>query len=90
MLLAVPPALPEFPPLHFKPAKPVRYVLDNGLIVYLLEDHELPLVRLDLFIKAGTQYDPVDKIGRRRSRKHSTGKPLPSVSPSNWKTDRGR
>ena len=63
MLLAVPPALPEFPPLHFKPAKPVRYVLDNGLIVYLLEDHELPLVRLDLFIKAGTQYDPVDKIG---------------------------
>jgi len=60
---ATPPALPEFPPLHFKPTKPVRYVLDNGLVIFLLEDHELPLVRLDMFVKAGTQYDPIDKIG---------------------------
>jgi predicted Zn-dependent peptidase len=63
MGFANPPSLPEFPPLHFHPPKPVRYVLDNGLIVYLLEDHELPLIRLDMYVKAGTQYDPIDKIG---------------------------
>jgi zinc protease len=60
---ATPPALPEFPPLHFHPPKPARYVLDNGLVVFLLEDHELPLVRVDMYVKAGTEYDPIDKIG---------------------------
>jgi len=63
MVFAVPPALPPFPPLHFTPPKPVRYVLDNGLVVFLLEDHELPLVRLEMYFQAGTQYDPIDKIG---------------------------
>jgi predicted Zn-dependent peptidase len=60
---ASPPPLPEFPPLHFHPPKPSRYVLENGLVVYLLENHELPLIRLDMFFKAGTQYDPIDKVG---------------------------
>jgi predicted Zn-dependent peptidase len=60
---ATPPPLPEFPPLHFHPPKPVRYVLDNGLVIYLLEDHELPLIRLDMYFKAGTQDDPIDKLG---------------------------
>jgi predicted Zn-dependent peptidase len=63
LCLATPPTLPEFPPLHFSPPKPVRYVLDNGLIIYLLEDHELPLIRLSMNFKAGTEYDPIDKVG---------------------------
>ena len=62
-LIATPPPLPEFPPLHFNPPKPSRYVLENGLVVYLLEDHELPLIRLDMDFQAGTQYDPIDKVG---------------------------
>ncbi len=63
MLSAIPPPMPEFPPLHFNPPKPVRTVLDNGLVVYLLEDHELPLIKMEMYFQAGTQYDPIDKIG---------------------------
>jgi len=60
---ATPPALPEFPPLNFKPVKPARTVLDNGLVIYLLEDHELPLIKMDMYFQAGSQFDPIDKIG---------------------------
>src|ERR1035441_6723193 len=63
MLCAVPPMLPAFPPLNFHPPKPTRTVLTNGLIVYLLEDHELPLIRAEIYFQGGTQADPVDKIG---------------------------
>src|SRR5262245_48773762 len=38
---ATPPPLPSFPKLEFHPPKPERYVLPNGLTVFLLEDHEL-------------------------------------------------
>lgn len=60
---AVPPTLPPFPPLHFHPAKPERYVMPNGLVVYLLEDHELPLMKVDMLFRTGSQYEPADKIG---------------------------
>jgi zinc protease len=60
---ATPPPLPAFPPLNFNPPKPTRVVLDNGLVLYLLEDHELPLIKLDMYFQAGTQDDPIDKIG---------------------------
>jgi len=63
LVQATPPALPEFPPMHFHPPTPARYVLDNGLVVYFLEDHELPLIRLNMYFKAGTQFDPIDKVG---------------------------
>ncbi len=55
--------MPEFPPLNFKPTKPTRTVLDNGLVIYLLEDHELPLIKMEMYFKAGSQNDPIDKIG---------------------------
>jgi len=60
---ATPPVLPEFPPLHFTPSKPTRTVLPNGLVLYLLEDHELPLIRVEMYYQGGTQADPIDKIG---------------------------
>ncbi len=60
---ATPPVLPGFPPLNFHPPKPVRTVLENGLVVYLLEDHELPLIHAEIYFQGGTQADPVDKIG---------------------------
>lgn len=62
-IFATPPTLPTFPPLQFQAPKPERVVLDNGLTLYLLEDHELPLVRLEMSFQGGTQADPVDKIG---------------------------
>jgi predicted Zn-dependent peptidase len=60
---ANPPVLPAFPPLEFHPPKPERFVLSNGLVVFLLEDHELPLIKVNLRVRAGSIYDPADKVG---------------------------
>jgi zinc protease len=62
-LLATPPALPAFPPLKFHPPKPERIVMPNGLIIFLLEDHELPLIKLSITTRAGSLYEPADKVG---------------------------
>src|SRR5688572_25923392 len=61
--LAAPPTLPTFPKLQFHPQKPERVVLDNGLVIFVLEDHELPLVKLELMFEGGTQVDPIGKTG---------------------------
>jgi zinc protease len=52
-----------FPPLKFKIPKSERIVLKNGIIVYMLEDHELPVVSVTAFIGAGSVYDPPGKTG---------------------------
>lgn len=43
--------------------KPTRVVLDNGLVVLLLEDHELPIVSVSARIKTGSRLESKDKIG---------------------------
>lgn len=52
-----------FKPVEFTPPEPDRVVLDNGMVVYLLEDHELPLVTVSATMKTGSWLDPADKIG---------------------------
>ena len=37
--------------------------LENGMVVYLLEDHELPLFSLSALIRTGSIYEPDDKLG---------------------------
>lgn len=37
--------------------------LDNGIIFYLIEDRQLPLVNAQLRLAAGSYLDPADKIG---------------------------
>jgi len=39
-----------------------RTVLDNGLILYLLENHELPLISAQALIRTGSVYDPPEKM----------------------------
>lgn len=52
------------PPLHdFKPAQPKKIVLDNGMTVFLQEDHELPFVSGSILIRGGSRDVPADKIG---------------------------
>lgn len=54
----------QYPPLpRFEIPRPERVVLDNGLVVMLLEDHELPLVEATAVVRAGGRLDPVEKIG---------------------------
>lgn len=52
-----------FKPVEFSPPEPERIVLDNGMVVYLLEDHELPLITMTATMRTGSWLDPVDKVG---------------------------
>jgi predicted Zn-dependent peptidase len=52
-----------FKPVEFTPPEPDRVVLENGMVVYLLEDHELPLISMTATIRTGGWLDPADKIG---------------------------
>jgi zinc protease len=40
-----------------------RVELENGMILYLAEDHEFPLVELSATIDVGSIYEPEDRIG---------------------------
>jgi len=52
-----------FQPVEFSPPDPDRVVFENGMVVYLLEDHELPLVSVTVTMRTGSWLDPIDKIG---------------------------
>ncbi|MBK5281495.1 MAG: insulinase family protein [Nitrospiraceae bacterium] len=52
-----------FKPVEFTPPEPARVVLENGMVVYLLEDHELPLISMTATMRTGSWLDPADKIG---------------------------
>jgi zinc protease len=52
------------PPLNsFAKVTPERVVLKNGLVVYLLEDHALPVVRGTAFVRANAAWVPDDRAG---------------------------
>jgi zinc protease len=52
-----------FPELNFDPAEPVRFETANGIVVYFLEDHDLPVVSANAYFKGGNVYDPLDLAG---------------------------
>jgi predicted Zn-dependent peptidase/outer membrane lipoprotein-sorting protein len=53
-----------YPPLNQpQPPVPERVELENGMIVYLLEDHELPIIDISLRVRTGSIYEPADKVG---------------------------
>ncbi|MBW4478371.1 MAG: insulinase family protein [Tolypothrix brevis GSE-NOS-MK-07-07A] len=54
----------RFAPLsEVKLPKYDRFVLQNGMIVYLMEDRELPLVSGSALLRTGDRFEPADKIG---------------------------
>ncbi len=54
----------QLPPLpEIKLPKYERFVLQNGLIVYLMEDHELPLVKGTALVRTGNRLEPPEKVG---------------------------
>ena len=57
----------EFPPLpELQLPEHTRYELDNGITVYLMEDHELPLVSGTALFRTGSRFEPADKVGLAR------------------------
>jgi zinc protease len=53
----------KYPPLQFNLPRAQRVVLENGIVLYILEDHELPLISVNALIKTGSMYDPEGKEG---------------------------
>lgn len=54
-------AIPPLP--SFNPQEPKRIVLPNGLVVFLQEDHELPLIGGTLRFHGGSRVEPAAKTG---------------------------
>lgn len=52
-----------FPPLTFQIPRAERVVLGNGMVVHLMEDHELPMVNMTAYVNVGSIYEPADKVG---------------------------
>lgn len=62
------PARPEelkYTTLTYNPPKRDRYrhVLSNGMVVYAVEDHDLPLVNITTLVRTGSYLDPAGKEG---------------------------
>lgn len=52
------------PPLRaFTPEQPKRVVFGNGLVVYMIEDHNLPLVSGSVILRGGSLAEPENKTG---------------------------
>lgn len=56
-----PPALGPVRPLHLPPVQELH--LANGLPVFLVEQHEVPVVQVNAVVRAGAGNDPLDKPG---------------------------
>lgn len=53
-----------YPPLkEVKPPEPVEVTLTNGMRVFLLENHELPILSGFALVRTGNLFDPPDKRG---------------------------
>jgi zinc protease len=52
-----------FEAIDFVPPQPDRVVLQNGMVIYLMEDHELPLITIGAMVRTGSWLDPPDKVG---------------------------
>ncbi len=53
----------KFKPVEFTPPDADRIVLENGMVVYLLEDHELPLINVTATMRTGGWLDSTGKFG---------------------------
>lgn len=53
--------VPTLPAFH--PQQPKRIQLSNGMVVFLQEDHELPLVGGTMRIRGGSIEEPAQKVG---------------------------
>ncbi|HIK36834.1 MAG: insulinase family protein [Geminocystis sp.] len=60
---------PGYKKLKYPPLAPItipsyeRYQLDNGMVVYLMEDHSLPLISGTVLLKMGSIFDPPSQVG---------------------------
>ncbi len=53
--------VPTLPAFH--PPQPKRIQLSNGMVIFLQEDHELPLISATARIRGGSSNEPAAKVG---------------------------
>jgi zinc protease len=53
--------IPPLPAFH--PQQPKRIELSNGMVIFLQEDHELPLIEGSARIRGGSRSEPAGKVG---------------------------
>jgi len=53
--------IPALSPFH--PQEPKRIELPNGMVVFLQEDHELPIVDGTARVRGGSRSEPANKVG---------------------------
>ena len=53
--------IPPLPAFH--PQQPKRIQLSNGMVIFLQEDHELPLINGTARIRGGSRDEPAAKTG---------------------------
>lgn len=53
----------KYPGLEFRWQQAERISLDNGMVLFYLADHELPLVSVSALVRTGLQHDPAGKEG---------------------------
>jgi zinc protease len=62
-------AIPSYKELKYPPLKPIKipdvatFTLPNGMKLYLLENHELPLVHGSALVRTGNLFDPPTEVG---------------------------
>ena len=60
---SVNPRTMTFAPMKYEIPKAERFVMANGMIVYLISDRELPLVNVTAHVGTGSIYEPAEKVG---------------------------
>jgi predicted Zn-dependent peptidase len=53
----------KYPVLTFTAPEPERVELENGMVLYVLEDRELPVVNISAVIRVGSAHDPEGREG---------------------------
>ncbi len=62
--VAVYPSQIKVPPLRkVELQKPERIQLENGMILLLQPDHELPMISMNILVRGGTLEEPAEKVG---------------------------
>lgn len=54
----------QYPPLpEIQLPEYERYQLNNGMVIYLVEDHRLPLISGNAIIRTGSRFEPLTQVG---------------------------
>ncbi len=53
----------QFAPLQFSLPQTIRVVMENGMVLHILENHELPVVNIQALVRTGTMFDPEGRAG---------------------------